>query len=93
MALTFVQKMYGSDGNKRHVIYEVTHDDGTATVNASDIGLNYIDYAIVTPVSLSTGATGGDTFFMLSDGGPGKTVTFANALSAPETCALEAWGW
>ena len=92
MALTFVQKMFGFDGNKRHALYEVTHDEGTVTINATDIGLNYIDYALVVPVTLTT-TIDGDKMHMLSDGGPGPTVTLANALSAGEIFALEAWGW
>jgi len=92
MALTFVQKNFGFDGNKRHVLYEVSHDGSTVTINANDIGMSYIDYALVTPVTLTTTITG-NKMHMLSDGGPGKTVTIANALSAPEKFALEAWGW
>jgi hypothetical protein len=84
--------LYGFDGNKRHVLYEVTHDEGTVDIEANDIGLSYIDYALVVPVSLTTTVTG-DKMHMLSDGGPGKTVTLANALSAGEIFALEAWGW
>ena len=92
MALTFVQKIFGFDGNKRHALYEVTHDESTTTINATDVGLNYIDYALVVPVTLTT-TIDGSKMHMLSDGGPGKTVTIANALSAGEIFSFEAWGW
>jgi hypothetical protein len=89
--LTFVQKVFGFDGNKRHTLHEVTHDESTTTIDASDLGMSYIDYALVTPVTLTDTITG-DKMHMLSDGGPGKTVTLANALSVGDLFALEAWG-
>jgi hypothetical protein len=92
MALTFVQKVFSFDGNKRHTLHEVTHDESTVTINASDLGLSYIDYALCAPVTLTTTITG-DKITMLSSAGPGKTVTIANACSAGEIFSLEAWGW
>ena len=92
MALTFVNKMRTIDGGKKHVLFQVTHDEAITTITAADLGMNYIDYAIVVPVSLTT-TVDGAKMHMLSDGGPGVDITIANALSAGELMALEAWGW
>lgn len=92
MALTFVQKMYGSDGDKRHVVYQVTHDESTTAIAASSLGMNYIDYALAFPVTLTT-TIDGSKVSRLSIAGPSHTVALANALSAGELFTIEAWGW
>ena len=92
MALTFVQKIFNSEGDKAHRVYEVTHDESTTAITAGDLGMNYIDYAIVVPVTLTT-TIDGSKMHMLTTPGPSTTVTLANALSAGEIFAIEAWGW
>ena len=46
MALTFTERLKMNMGNKKFVAYDVTHDGSAGTVEASSIGLHYIDHAI-----------------------------------------------
>jgi hypothetical protein len=92
MALTFAQKMYTRDGSKKHVVYQVTHDESTTSITAANLGMHYIDYALAFPVTLTT-TIDGTKVSMLSIAGPSHTVALANALSAGELFTIEAWGW
>jgi hypothetical protein len=92
MALTFTQKIRNSQGDKAHRVYEITHDGSTVAVNASDLDLNYIDYAIAGDCVIPTSITG-DAISRLSITGSSIAVSFANALSSGATSWLEAWGW
>lgn len=91
MALTFVEKLRGTTMGKAFRIYEVTHDGSATTIDASNLDLNYIDYAVVNGLTALSavadydylsGVTGGNTY-----------VTFANALSASSIAVVQAWGW
>jgi len=65
MALTFTLRHQGRIDDKKLRIYDVTHDNSTTDIEASSIGLNYVDVAIMTastvvaPADLTTnnGAT------------------------------------
>ena len=46
MALTFTKKLIMNVGNKKLSMYDVTHDGSETSIDASDIGLHYIDHAI-----------------------------------------------
>lgn len=46
MALSFSEKVNTRIGNRKYKVYEVTHDGSVTTIEASDIGLNYIDYML-----------------------------------------------
>ena len=90
MALTFSKKVDTRIGRRKFKVYEVTHDGGTTTVDASDVGLNYIDYAMTRGmVALSAVAD----YSYLSGATSGLYVTFANALSASAVDVLEVWGY
>jgi hypothetical protein len=89
MALTFSQKLRMSMGNKAFRVYEVTHDGSTTTIEASDLDMNYIDYALVRSITALSSVA---DFDYLSGTVSGPYVTLANALSASAKCAIEAWG-
>ncbi len=91
MALAFVEKIRGTTMGKAFRIYEVTHDGSATTIDASNLDLNYIDYAIVNGlVALSAVA---DYDYLSGTTGGAPYVTFANALSSGAVCVVQAWGW
>ena len=92
MALTFTKKIEDSAADKKHRVYEVTADGSTVAIAASSLNMNYIDYAIVSPVSVATSITG-DALPMLSIAGPSVAVSLADACSSGTLFAIEAWGW
>ncbi len=59
MALTFGTVQRGFFGKKKMRIVDVTHDGSTTAVNASDLGLNYVDIAFNTAntIAVSAGTT------------------------------------
>ena len=85
MANTFSEKVRMSMGNKAMRVYEVTSDTST-TINASDIGLNYIEYAVLTPVTAMS------DYPILSGITTGTYVTIVSQ-DASNVVAIEAWGW
>lgn len=91
MALTFSKKIQMSSGDKKMHIYEITDDGSTTTINASDLEMNYIDYALVVPVTIPTSITGA-AFPMLTAPGPSTAVTTIS-MSSGSTFAIQAWGW
>jgi len=88
MANTFSEKVRMSMGNKAMRVYEVTSDTST-TINASDIGLNYIEYAVLTPVTAMSSAA---DYPILSGITTGTYVTIVSQ-DASNVVAIEAWGW
>jgi len=88
MANTFSEKVRMSMGNKAMRVYEVTSDTST-TINASDIGLNYIEYAVLTPVTAMSSAA---DYPILSGTTTGTYVTIVSQ-DASNVVAIEAWGW
>ena len=91
MALTFTKKIQMSSGDKKMHIYEVTSDTATATINATDLEMNYIDYALVVPVTIPTSITGA-AFPALTAAGPSTAVTCI-VMSTGSKFAIQAWGW
>ncbi len=91
MALTFSEKLRGTQMGKAFRIYEVTHDGSVTTIDASDLDLNYIDYAIVNGLTALSAIA--DYDYLSGVTGSAKYVTFANALSAASVCVVQAWGW
>ena len=69
-------------------VYVVTSDTST-TINASDIGLNYIEYAVLTPVTAMSSAA---DYPILSGITTGTYVTIVSQ-DASNVVAIEAWGW
>ena len=51
MALSFTKRLEMSVGNKKMSMYDVTHDGSTTSIDASDIGLHYVDSAIAGTVT------------------------------------------
>jgi hypothetical protein len=89
MANTFSEKVRGMMGNKAFRVYEVT-SDGSTTINATDIGMNYIEYAIMSPkTALSSDAA---DYPRISGTTTGTYITVV-AQSASAVDIIEAWGW
>lgn len=89
MALTFVEKVRGTMIGKAFRVYEVTGDGSTTTVDASDLDLSYIDYAIVNGISVLSGVA--DYAYLSTTSG--TFVVLGNATSTPCDFAIQAWGW
>jgi hypothetical protein len=92
MTLAFSKKLQMSSGGKKMHIYEITHDYATIAVSASDLEMNYIDYAITVPVTIPT-STAGNHFPVLETAGPSTTVSYQDKLSSGVVTAIQAWGW
>jgi len=92
MALTFTEKVRSQQGRRKMRVYEVTHDGSVVAINATDIDMNYIDYAVAGDVVIPTSITG-DAITRLSIAGPSIAVSFANALSSGALSWVQAWGW
>ena len=89
MALTFSEKISTRIGRRKYKVYEVTHDGSATTVDASAVGLNYIDYAIAhSKTALSSVAD----LARLSTV-TGTNVLFGGALSSGAVDILELWGY
>ena len=91
MALAFVEKVRGTTMGKAFRIYEVTHDGSATTIDASNLDLNYIDYAIVNGLTALSSIA--DYDYLSGVTGGAQYVTFANALSSATVCVVQAWGW
>lgn len=89
MALTFSEKVRQSDGVKAKRVYEITSDGSVTTINASDLGMNYIEYAVLTPVSAMSSAA---DYPILSGVTTGIFVTMV-VQDSGNINAIEAWGW
>jgi len=90
MALSFVEKLTMSSGDKAFRVYEVTHDGSNTTIQASDLNLTYIEHATVTPkVALSSDAT---NMPVISGTTTGHFITILAGL-ADDVSAITAWGW
>lgn len=90
MALTFVEKVRGTTMGKAFRVAEVTHDGSITTIEATDLDLNYIDYAIVNGIFALSAMSDYD---YLSGATSGTYVTLANALTSTTKCVIRAWGW
>ena len=84
MALTFTKRLEMSVGNKKMSMYDVTHDGSETSIDASDIGLHYVDSAMV------CGGTTADYADLTTTYGASLAVT---ALSASAVTVLWAIGW
>lgn len=91
MALTFTEKLRGTIMGKAFRVYEVTHDGSATTIDASNLDLSYLDYAIANGMTALSSVA--DYDYMSGVTGTSPYVTFANALSAGTVCAVQAWGW
>ena len=90
MALTFTKKVRHKMGSKAFRVYEVVPDGSVTTINASDLDLNNIDYAVVQLIAPMS-AVG--SWQYLSGATSGKYVTLAGAGDASDVIAIMAWGW
>jgi hypothetical protein len=84
MALTFTKRLEMSVGPKKMSMYDVTHDGSETSIDASDIGLHYVDSAMV------CGGTTADYADLTTTYGASLAVT---ALSASAVTVLWAIGW
>lgn len=89
MALTFTKKLIMNVGNKKLSMYDVTHDGTETSIDASDIGLHYIDHAIAgqndTGTDVATYTNGLTTNYGAA---LGMTALSANAITS-----IWAFGW
>ncbi len=88
MALTFSEKVSQRIGRKKYKVYEVTHDGSATTVDASSLGLNYIDYALVRSKTAMSSVA--DMARLSTTAG--SNVLFGGALSSGAIDIVEAWG-
>ena len=89
MALSFSEKVSTRIGNRKYKVYEVTHDGSATTVDASDVGLNYIDYALSRPWTPLSDVTDWPDMSVSA----GIFVAFKDAASADAIDILEFWGY
>ena len=89
MALSFSEKVSTRIGRRKYKVYEVTHDGSATTVNASDVGLNYIDYGLVR----SNFALSAVADIPRLSATSGTFVSFADATTATTVDVLEVWGF
>lgn len=89
MALTFTKKLIMNVGNKKLSMYDVTHDGTETSIDASDLGLHYVDHAIAgqndTGTDVATFTNG-----LTSNSGSSIDMT---ALSALAVTSIWAFGW
>ena len=90
MALAFSQKVREKLGSKEFRVYEVTPDASATTINASDLDLNYITYAVPFLKDVLT-AVASHAYF--TGAATGTYVVLGATHTASETVVVEAWGW
>ena len=84
MALTFTKRLRMNVGNKKMSLYEVTHDGSETSIDASDIGLNYVDAAISGTITTTFTAE------LTTAYGSSLAIT---ALSSGAVSSVWAFGW
>lgn len=89
MTLAFSEKVSTRIGNRKYKVYEVTHDGSITTVDASDVGLNYIDYAMSRSWTPLSDITDWPDMSVTT----GTWVAFKDAASADAIDVLELWGY
>jgi hypothetical protein len=92
MALTFTKRsVINMDiAGKQFRMYEMTHDGSTATANATDFGLHYIEHAMAGPGTQVL--TAASTAYCDLTTSYGSALAFT-ALSAGATTNLWLVGW
>lgn len=90
MALTFTKKIREKMGSTAFRLYEITPDGSVTTINASDIDLNYIEYATLQLKDVLT-AVAAHAFF--TGAATGKYVVTGATHTASEVLIMQAWGW
>ena len=90
MALSFSEKVNVRIGRRKFKVYEVTHDGSETSIDASDLGLNYIDYSLLD----NKGALSSDAAdFNYMGTATGTYIGMTNALSASAVDVLQVWGY
>lgn len=89
MALTFTKRLEMSVGAKKMSMYDVTHDGSTTSIDASNIGLHYIDHAIIGQNNVGTDVAAWNTGLSANNGAYVTVV----ALSANAITSIWAIGW
>lgn len=88
MALTFSEKARGSMGGRAFRCVEVTHDDSATTVEASNLGLNYIEAAW-----FSLGALTSAPAATVTITNSNTYITFSEALKTASVATICAIGY
>ena len=86
-SLVIVEQARGDCGGKFFGAFLVTCDGSNATVDASDLGLHYIDSAQVAGVSMS----GNIGPYLCT--GAGESLVLGNNFAAGDTINLWVWGY
>ena len=84
MALTFTKRLKMNVGNKKMSMYDVTHDGSETSIDASDIGLHYVDSAVAGTVTTTFTAE------LTTAYGASLAIT---ALSSGAVSSIWAIGW
>ena len=90
MALAFSQKIREKLGSKEFRVYEVTPDASATTINASDIDLNYISYAVP---HLKDALTAVAAHCYFTGNAYGTYVVLGATHTGSETVVVQAWGY
>lgn len=89
MALSFTEKVSTRIGRRKFKVYEVTHDGSATTVDASSLGLNYIDYALVNSKTALSSVADLARLSTVT----GTNVLLGAALSADTVDIIQVWGY
>lgn len=93
MAITFTEKLRTSMGDKSFRVYQITGDGSTTSITATNLDMNYIDFAMISPAvgDLSSGVYQDHAYLSVD------TATTIIGMGAAGTSGavwnLMAWGW
>lgn len=89
MALSFSQKVRDRFGSKAYRVYEVTHDGSATTIDASDLDMNYIEYAIALPYTALSSVADVPRISGTTSG----SFVLITAMSSGSVNSIIAYGW
>jgi len=90
MALTITEKYRASIGGKAWRAYEITHDDSVTTVDASDLALDTIEFAMFSPGTQASAPAANLTMSVAADG---SCLVFSEALKTDSVTPILVIGW
>ena len=91
MALTFTKKVgpISLARSAKLLVYQITHDGSETSMDASDFGINYINYAI----PINAFALSGVADMPLLSGDSGTSIAFKDAITATTLTDLIIFGY
>ena len=91
MALALTEKVRGSVGGKAFRVYQVLGlSSGANVISASKCDLDYIDWAVYTPVKATISA--GSTTLPVLKTSYGKVLTLSGIDTSADNGTLQVWG-